>query len=421
MKNKFKLFILPLLLSSTLASCNHKTGDESGGSENKTITVWWPSNTDYLKVLQNAKEKFEAENPNCTIKIVKKSGLDLYQAYQVALNDNKSRPDIAIIDHVYVQSLANEGQLADLSSLGADEEVKTLVPENIYNANSYLGKAYALPMSANTVALMYNMTMLKKYGINTAPTTYNEFLADLTKIKNSCESSEVAFAQPINSTFSAMEFVSYVSRLGGSLVSDDCKTIKIDSTEVKAAINEWIKLSKFASQNEYEEGKFYNGKCAFIEMGSWNLSKINYNAVELGISEMLPLKDGGTGYSGLGLYSLAVAQKSSCVNEAYKFAKYLCTDKDSQLNFAKAGSLFPVTKEALGDAYYTGDKYLSIYASQLEHVTPRPATPIWPFMEKKLVTMLYKCVTASSEETIAQAIASCQEECQNETDRKLDK
>lgn len=417
MKKNFKLLILPLLVSSTLLGCS--SNGESGGSESKTITVWWPSTSGYMKVLESAKTKFEESHPDCTIKIVKKSGLDLYQAYQVALNDDKSRPDIAIIDHVYVQSLANEGQLADLSSLGADENVKTLVPENIYNANAYLGKAYALPMSANTVALMYNMTMLKKYGINEAPTSYTEFLSDLATVKNSCEGSEVAFAQPINSTFSAMEFVSYVSRLGGSLVSDDCKTVKIDSTEVKNAINEWIKLSKFASQDEYEEGKFYNGKCAFIEMGSWNLTKINYNAVELGISEMLPLTDGGIGYSGLGLYSLAIAKKSSCVEEAYEFAKFLSTDKDSQLNFAKAGSLFPVTKEALGDSYYTDDKYLSVYASQLENVTPRPATPIWPFMEKKLVTMLYKCVTATSEETVAQAIASCQEECQAETDRKL--
>lgn len=394
-----------------LASC-------SGKSE-KTITVWWPSATNYIKVLNSAVEKFKEDNPEYTVKIVKKSGLDLYQAYQVALNDDKSRPDIAIIDHVYVQSLANEGQLADLSALGADSDVKSLVPENIYNANTYLGKAYALPMSANTVALMYNKTMLSKYGISDAPATYSELLADLATVKASCEDSEVAFAQPINSTFSAMEFVSYVSRLGGSLVSEDCKTVKINSTEVKAAVAEWVKLSKFASQNEFEEGKFYNGKCAFIEMGSWNLSKINYNAVDLGISEVLPLTDGGSNYSGLGLYSLAVAKKSSNVEKAYELAKYLSTNKDIQVNFAKAGDLFPVTNEALSDTYYTEDKYLSVYASQLKNVTPRPATPIWPTMEKKLVTMLYKCVTATSETTINEAIETCQQECQEETNRKL--
>lgn len=393
-----------------LASCSNKS--------EKTITVWWPSATSYIKVLNSAVDKFKEDNPGYTVKIVKKSGLDLYQAYQVALNDDKSRPDIAIIDHVYVQSLANEGQLADLSALGADTEVKSLVPENIYNANTYLGKAYALPMSANTVALMYNKTMLSKYGVD-APTTYSELLSALATVKSKCEDSEVAFAQPINSTFSAMEFVSYVSRLGGSLVSEDCKTVKINSTEVKAAVAEWVKLSKFASQNEFEEGKFYNGKCAFIEMGSWNLSKINYNAVELGVSEVLPLIDGGNNYSGLGLYSLAVAKKSDNVEKAYELAKYLSTNKDTQVSFAKAGDLFPVTNEALSDTYYTEDKYLSVYASQLKNVTPRPATPIWPTMEKKLVTMLYKCVTASSETAINEAIETCQQECQEETTRKL--
>ena len=410
MKNKIKFLTLPILVLPMLASCSNKS--------EKTITVWWPSATSYIKVLNSAVDKFKEDNPGYTVKIVKKSGLDLYQAYQVALNDDKSRPDIAIIDHVYVQSLANEGQLADLSALGADTEVKSLVPENIYNANTYLGKAYALPMSANTVALMYNKTMLSKYGVD-APTTYSELLSALATVKSKCEDSEVAFAQPINSTFSAMEFVSYVSRLGGSLVSEDCKTVKINSTEVKAAVAEWVKLSKFASQNEFEEGKFYNGKCAFIEMGSWNLSKINYNAVELGVSEVLPLIDGGNNYSGLGLYSLAVAKKSDNVEKAYELAKYLSTNKDTQVSFAKAGDLFPVTNEALSDTYYTEDKYLSVYASQLKNVTPRPATPIWPTMEKKLVTMLYKCVTASSETAINEAIETCQQECQEETTRKL--
>ena len=410
MKNKIKFLTLPILVLPMLASCSNKS--------EKTITVWWPSATSYIKVLNSAVDKFKEDNPGYTVKIVKKSGLDLYQAYQVALNDDKSRPDIAIIDHVYVQSLANEGQLADLSALGADTEVKSFVPENIYNANTYLGKAYALPMSANTVALMYNKTMLSKYGVD-APTTYSELLSALATVKSKCEDSEVAFAQPINSTFSAMEFVSYVSRLGGSLVSEDCKTVKINSTEVKAAVAEWVKLSKFASQNEFEEGKFYNGKCAFIEMGSWNLSKINYNAVELGVSEVLPLIDGGNNYSGLGLYSLAVAKKSDNVEKAYELAKYLSTNKDTQVSFAKAGDLFPVTNEALSDTYYTEDKYLSVYASQLKNVTPRPATPIWPTMEKKLVTMLYKCVTASSETAINEAIETCQQECQEETTRKL--
>ena len=412
MKNFTKFLIIPALIGANLLGCSPKTST-------KTITVWWPSTSSYMKVINAARAKFEEDNPGYTVKIVKKSGLDLYQAYQVALNDSKSRPDIAILDHVYVQSLANEGQLANLTELGSDTDVKTLVPENIYNANTYLGNAYALPMSANTVALMYNMTMLKKYGIESAPTTYGELLTDLSIVKEKCLDSEVAFAQPINSTFSAMEFVSYVSRLGGSLVSQDCKTVTINSTEVKNAVNEWVKLSKFASQNEYEEGKFYNGKCAFIEMGSWNLSKINYNAVELGISTMFPLTDGGTGYSGLGLYSLVVANKSDNLEKSYELAKYLSTNKEIQLSFAKAGNLFPVTNEALSDSYYTDDQYLKVYAEQLKNVTPRPATPIWPFMEKKLVTMLYKCVTATSDESIQSAIETCQNECQSETTRKL--
>lgn len=422
-KNFMKKLTNILLVSLSLLAivgCSSTPSDD--GKEE--ISIWWPSGNALKKIMEEAIDSYKNENPNVSIKVVKKAGLDVYDAYKLALNDNKSRPDITILDHVYVQTLAHENQLANLNDLGVDE-IKNLYPENVYLANSYNNNIYGLPLSANTVTLMYNKNILKEAGYvdengeAKAPKTYQDLIDACEKVKNN--TNYTPFAQPINDSFVAMEFASYVSRCGGKLVSDDYRNVLLNSNEVKEAVNKWVGLSKYASQNEFEEGKFYTGKIAFIEMGSWNISKVSGTSsiFDCGFTEMVSLEDGIENYSGLGLYSFVVAEKSSHKQAAYDFAKYLSTNKEFQLEFAKEKSLFPVTKEALADDYYINDKINKVFASQLEKVTSRPGTPAWPLMEQQIVNMLYSCVTASSAESIENAINEAQIASQNETDRKF--
>ncbi|MGI6392198.1 MAG: sugar ABC transporter substrate-binding protein [Candidatus Izemoplasmatales bacterium] len=411
MKKRFLLvFVVFLSIIPFIIGCNETT-------DNNTITVWWPSGKNLQNIMENSIVKYKESNPNIEIKIIKKAGLDVYDAYKIALNDNNSRPDIAILDHVYVQALAKENQLANLSDLGSDNDVRGLVPETVYAANIYNGANYGLPISANTVVLMYNKDILEKSGVTYVPKTYDELIDACEQVQNA---GYTAFAQPINQTFVAMEFASYVGRLGGKMVSDDYRTVLLESQEVKEAINKWVGLSKFASQAEYEEGKFYSGKIAFIEMGSWNVSKVSgaSSLFNCGFTEMVKLDDNHDNYSGLGLYSFVVAEKSSKKEEAYNFAKYLTTNKEFQLAFAKEKNLLPVTIEALNDPYYTENEVLSVFAKQLLKVTSRPGTAIWPTMEKAIVDMLYLCVKATSSDDIDRAIRNAQEQCQESTDRE---
>ena len=46
----------------------------------------------------------------------------------------------------------------------------------------------------------------------------------------------------------------------------------------------------------------------------------------------------------------------------------------------------------MNDEYYTSSPILSVYASQLEKVAPRPGTPAWPDMEQAIVNMLVEIV-----------------------------
>lgn len=392
MKKKIALALSVILMISSFLMM------DGCGKSNNQITVWWPSGSSMEQIINDAITDYTSTHADVKINVVYKP-MDAFDAYKYALNDSKTRPDIAILDHVYVQALAYDGLLMNMSDNGSDD-IKDLYPSALYQANTFNGHAYALPLSANTVVLMYNKTILKTCGITDAngnakaPATMDELLADCNIIKSK---GYTAFAQPLND-FSAMEFVSYAARRGGKLVSDDYKTVQLDTDAVKAAVQDWKNLSAYCNTASYEEDKFYTGSVAFVEMGSWALSKVTGSTarVDCGFSEMVKINNNTENYSGLGLYSLCIANQSEKKEQAYEFAKYLSTNKTVQLAFNKAQNLFPVTKEALSDSYYTDNDALKVYASQLQKVEPRPGTPVWPDLEQTVVDMLRSVVLDKS-------------------------
>ena len=390
---KFTSMILMLLFACAIAigaaGCNKGTDG---------LLIWWPSGRDYRQIIDDVLEDFKADYPDLEVKVAYKD-MDAFDAYKMALQDDKTRPDVAIIDHVYVQALAQSNQLLNLSE-NVSDGLKAKYPEALYNANSYNGNVYALPMSANTVVLMVNPKILKDCGVVDGtgeadiPETFEELIAACEKIK---AAGKTAFAQPMNS-FAAMPFASYVSRNGGSMMSADGKTVTFDNEGVKKALANWKELANYANTNAYEEDKFYTGGVAFCEMGSWSLSNVTGAAkkFDCAFAEMVTIDASLPNYSGLGLYSLCIPEKTRNKEAALALAERLSTNKDVQLKFNKAKNLFPVTNEALSDSYYTGDAALKVFASQLRKVTPRPATPVWPDMEQAIINMLREVVTGNT-------------------------
>lgn len=405
---KISLIVCMVLIVATLTAvfvgCNGNSNDPN------QITVWWPSGKAMQDIIENAVKDFTATHPEAKINIVNKP-VDAFEAYKYALNDNKTRPDVAIVDHVYIAALANDKQLADLTALGCDD-VKSLYPQNVYEACAYDGQVYGLPFSANTVVLMYNKDILSACGV-TVPKTMDELIA---ACKTVSEKGYIAFAQPQND-FAVMEFVSYAARCGGKVVSDDYKTVTFDNSGVSKAIDKWIALSKYASQSTYEEDKFYNGKVAFVEMGSWALTSVTGSSkrFDCGFAEMVTIDEDTPNYSGLGLYSLCIAEKSANKQLALEFAKYLSTNKTVQLAYNKDKNLFPVTNEALSDEYYTQNDALKVYAAQLQKVAARPSTPVWPDMESALQNMLFEIVR--SDGNYSTIVTKYQNKVQQATDR----
>ena len=417
MKRRFIAVVLSFLLIITCVSAvacgSVGSGNDNNGEE---IIVWWPSSGVGLReIVDDAIERYTEENPNFRCKVVSKP-MDSYQNLAYVMNDDATRPDIAILDHVYVAAMANDDLILNLTGY-MDNTWKSKYVEDMLDGCTFKGDLYALPFTANTVSLAYNKNILAEAGVTEIPTTFDGLVEACEKVT---AIGKTAFSQFSDTTMD-MVFASYVSRNGGTLVSADSTQILFDTQPVKDALKDWIKLSTFTSNTlASEEGRFQSGEIAFMEYGSWGLSAID--ADWLGITEVVTIDPNLPNYSGLGLYSLVIPTPSRNNKMAVEFAKFLSTDTKTQVDFNKVKNLFPVTKTALEDKYFTDNEYLRVYASQLTKVTARPASAAWPEIEEYLMNMIKEVVSDSKNNLGANfdaLVNSYQERAQAATDRVM--
>ena len=431
MKKKISVLtalILVFVLVFTLGACtiggknsNTDIDGDFDPSQGGKVTIWWPGSSVEMKALEQAKADYTEKYPKVTIEIIPQSTPDFYSAYLLACSGN-SAPDIAYVDHVYVQQLAFYGYIANLSSIGYDEELKDVFVPSLWNSNFYGDDLYALPMSANILATVYNKTLIAKaQGVDvediTLPTNYEEFVVlanQIAALNNlpDADKSDPYYAITLpsgtgNTSMGAMTFLQFVDRCGGTgILSEDLKTSLLNTEPCINAAKMLYDMGQY-STSTFAEAKFESGKVAFIEMGPWKISDYekyskNYGW-EVGYTTAIPFTEGGNTGSTLGLYSLVVTNNKNAALAA-DFAKFVTTNDKYQLEFATAQNLIPATKTALEDEYYSSEVWQA-YIAQLDHAVIRPGSPAWTDIEEALGSFVTKLVQRQydNEEKVQQA------------------
>ena len=374
MKRIISLILAVLMLSATLIAC------DGGGNNNQTsggessITVWWPggSSTTEAAILL-AKEKYEAAHPGVTINIEFQSTADFYSSYTMALM-GKNFPDVAYVDHVFVQRLAFDGLIANQSDLGLDT-LKDQYIDSLWAANLWQDDVYALPMSANILARVYNKALLSKvlgreFTDADLPSNWDEYLALGAKIEeynqtNGLTGNDKLYLTTVPAgtgaeSMGAMYFLAFSAREGGTLMNSGLTEMTL---AIQANMDAATKIKQLAdlgyTTTNFSESKFETGKIAFIEMGPWKI--IDYGRIdeasediEYGYASVMPFTEGGDVSSTLGLYSLVITQKSTKKNLAADFIKYVTAMKEtierSNIGLLKAGDKVNVERQCEGAA-----------------------------------------------------------------------
>ena len=421
MKKKILSLLLVVALIATaclaLAACNDNNDDDKnkpGGELKGSVKIWWPGGSPTIEAAINkAKTEYEAAHEGVTIDIATQSTADFYSSYTMALMNKDNFPDIAYVDHVFVQRLAYDGLIGNLSDYGADE-VKDKFIDSLWSTTQFNGGTYALPMSANVLTVAYNKALLtkvlgKEFTDADMPKNWDEYIAIGKKIEeyntaNNLTDNNKLYLTTVpagtgNESMGAMFFMSYAARSGGRLMNDNLTAMELATEQNKSAAAKIKQLGDLGyTPTSFSESKFETGKVAFIEMGPWKL--IDYSRIsasqkdicDIRYTNVFPLSSGGQTQGALGLYSLVMTKKTKNAALAADFIKYLTTSDEIQLAHNTVQNLMPTTKTAIANEYYQTAEW-SVFINQLNNIVARPGSAAWPAIQRSLAEYVTQLVT----------------------------
>ena len=185
--------LLVTLAMLVVAACGGDDNDKSStgsstgqqASSNKPVTInWWHiANNEPLKsIWKNAADQYHAQHPNVTIKITVLENEAFKAKLTTAMQAGKPPDVFQSWGGGTMNEQAQAGLIKDISD-PTKSWIDTLNPAGIklYQID---GKQYGVPYNLGVVGVWYNKKLFKQAGIDGPPTTWDEFLGDVQKLKS---------------------------------------------------------------------------------------------------------------------------------------------------------------------------------------------------------------------------------------------
>jgi multiple sugar transport system substrate-binding protein len=270
--------VLAAIAAATLAVAG--LSQMSTSAATKKITKITLTEEDYfntpgqIKALEVYSKKFEAAHPGVTVKrqYVPFANLNTKLLTQAA-GDNL--PNLLAVDNPFVSTMISTGQvvaLSDLKGFSKKGYYPAIINEGLSN-----GKYYSLPVAgANSIALMYNIAMLKAANVS-PPKTWAQLrsaakaltTSDHYGIALTCEAAEDTTWQwePFFWSNGGKFTFENIASAPGVQALGLWKQLIDDGSASKACLN-W-------SQTPAASSQFIAGKAAMMVNGPWNFSALN--------------------------------------------------------------------------------------------------------------------------------------------------
>lgn len=328
--------IIFLLLFAILSSGSKKK--TSTASEQVSLTYWglWEEK----EVMEPLIKEYQKKNPNIKISYEKKSAKD-YRKKLLTWIGNGQGPDIFRFHNTWIPEMllpdpGNTQKLA-LAALpeavmSPDEYEKTFFPIQVKDLK--IGKnIYGIPLMIDGLVMLVNEDLLKKAGISTVPTNWDEMVAAISQVVVKGKDNTLITAGFAAGT--ATNVAHFSDAFGLMLLLNGGTLFHLDQPEAVGALEAYRRFAE-EPNNVWSEmmpdsiSAFAQGKVAIIFAPSWEILTIKASAPDLKIVVApIPNPPGGKQFSLASYWIEGVSSKSTHQLEAWKFLSYL-SSKESQ-------------------------------------------------------------------------------------------
>jgi multiple sugar transport system substrate-binding protein len=258
------------VISLALAACSSGGSSSSEGKQTLTVQDYYnsePGTSNYNTIYKSCGDQVGAK-----IKPVHIAGAALI-AKVLQQASSKTLPDVLMLDNPDVQQIAATGALAPLKNFNVTAP-KGDVP-SVVKAGTYKGELYGLAPVINSIALYYNVDMLKAAGI-TPPKTWDELQAAALKLTDKSKGVYGFAMSNINTYEGTWQFLPLMWSNGGNEKN-------IDTTATEQAVQFDLDLQNDGSMSKSSitwaqadvNNQFIAGKAAMMINGPWQLPVLN--------------------------------------------------------------------------------------------------------------------------------------------------
>lgn len=336
--NRINSTWLVLLLIVLLCTASAAIGDYYA-EKSKTLTVAFytgsswdaPSGKPY-QMIDYAIKKFHRKYPDVKIQyetgITKKDYINWLSGKIVS----GQTPDVILVPDENFATMASEGVLASLDRFIDSDKLDT---SNFYqpllSSDRYSGAQYALPYEANPQLMIYNQSLLEKYGLPSklSKPTVDEFEAISTQLSKVKE-------KKLYGTTSDFNWYNAAAAYQDEPFNISDRRINLTSSRFSKAIKLMQQLYANAGNMNVTSDLFDEGKVAFepIYLAQYRTyTSYPYHVTrsynfQVDCCQMPSLK--GSSSTSIESSSWGIANSSSNKRMAWQFIQMLCSDQELQ-------------------------------------------------------------------------------------------
>ena len=340
-----------LVFGSVLTGCGGKDkGTTADGKKNLSVFIFANDHESpiYKGMIEKYKEAHSDTIGNIDVQITTQ---EEYSKTLTGMMTAKELPDVFYVGPESVQQFVENGYIENIQPILTELGISTddLVAQEALNSYRYdgskvgTGDLYALPKDASVFAYAYNKDLFDKEGIPYPdpenPYTYDEFVEVCKQFtKDTDGDGEIdQWGCGMANQFMIQQ---YIWSNGATFLSDDYKTVTIDTPEFKEAFQKFIDLTlvhqvtptveQDVSLGVYQ--RWLAGQEAFYACGTWDVAAFMdketfpFNWDLCGY----PTLSTGKSMTWLGTVGFCVSASSPNKKEATELISYLCANEDGQ-------------------------------------------------------------------------------------------
>jgi multiple sugar transport system substrate-binding protein len=356
------------------------------------------------------------------VEIVEAPYSNLFEKEVLDLSQKTGLYDIILLDDPWFTQFAENGWLTDMTPFFKKKGETGLSDDFIPTSAAICrypyatGKVYAMPFFGNAQMFFYRTDLFAKYGLQSAPKTWDEAYTVMQKISTSEKRLNGYVLRGQQGNPVVANFMPVFWSFGGRMFNEDKTKVQIDTPEALSALEFFLKLKKVSPKGAES---FNAQQLATHMLQGTAAATINWPAFvptfedpkqsrivgKIGYS---PIPSGTVkGSSEIGHWIAAIPAGSKNKELAFDFI-YSSTSAEKQKEFALKLGTPPTRKSVFTDPELTSQpqfKHYPILMAAIANSTPRPRISNWNEVENTFGIYLSMAVAGkiSPEEALSKA------------------